>query len=80
MLGIENLSRTEKLRMMESLWDDLARNTFAMPSPEWHGDELKKPNLHTLRERPVLLIGKPQRKLCAIARHENRDTEPCDSR
>jgi hypothetical protein len=42
MLGIENLSRTEKLRMMESLWDDLARDTFALPSPDWHGDELKE--------------------------------------
>lgn len=45
MLGIENLSRTEKLRMMESLWDDLARDTFALPPPEWHGDELKKTEL-----------------------------------
>lgn len=42
MLGIENLSRTEKLRMMEALWDDLARDTLTLPSPEWHGDELKK--------------------------------------
>ena len=45
MLGIENLSRTEKLRMMESLWDDLARDSLSMPSPDWHGDELKKTEL-----------------------------------
>jgi hypothetical protein len=31
--------------MMESLWDDLARDTFALPSPDWHGDELKKTEL-----------------------------------
>ena len=45
MLVIENLSRTEKLRMMESLWDDLARDTSPLPSPEWHGSELKKTEL-----------------------------------
>jgi hypothetical protein len=45
MLGIENLSRTEKLRMMELLWDDLARGTPMLASPDWHGDELKKTEL-----------------------------------
>jgi len=45
MLDIENLSRAEKLRMMESLWDDLARDTSTLPPPEWHGDELKKTEL-----------------------------------
>lgn len=41
MLSIENLSRTEKLLMMEALWDDLARDTVTYSSPEWHADELK---------------------------------------
>ncbi len=45
MLGIEKLSRAEKLRMMESLWDDLARDTSTLPPPEWHADELKKTEL-----------------------------------
>ena len=45
MLGIENLSRTEKLRMMEALWDDLARDTPTLPPPKWHGDALKKAEL-----------------------------------
>lgn len=45
MLNIENLSRTEKLRMMETLWDDLARDTSTLPPPEWHGDELRKTEL-----------------------------------
>jgi len=45
MLNIKNLSRTEKLRMMETLWDDLARNTTTLPPPAWHGDELKKTEL-----------------------------------
>jgi Putative addiction module component len=41
MLSIENLSRTEKLLMMEALWDDLTRGTVAYASPDWHADELK---------------------------------------
>mgnify|MGYP003473349332 CR=1 FL=1 len=41
MLSIENLSRTEKLLMMEALWDDLARDTVTYSSPEWHADELR---------------------------------------
>jgi len=45
MLGIENLSRTEKLRMMETLWEDLAREKPILASPDWHGDELKKSEL-----------------------------------
>ena len=42
MPNIENLTRSEKLRMMEAIWDDLAHDTVMMPSPEWHADELKK--------------------------------------
>lgn len=42
MLNIENLSFSEKLRMMEAIWDDLAHDTVVMHSPEWHADELKK--------------------------------------
>lgn len=44
MLGI-NLSHTEKLRMMEALWDDMARDTLTLQPPEWHGDGLKKAEL-----------------------------------
>ena len=42
MLNIENLSRTEKLRMMEAIGDDLAHDTVKLSSPEWHADELKR--------------------------------------
>jgi len=36
MLNIENLTRTEKLCMMEAIWDDLARDPVELSSPEWH--------------------------------------------
>ncbi len=42
MLSIENLTRTEKLRMMEVIWDDLSRDFEALSSPEWHAQALKE--------------------------------------
>lgn len=41
MLSIENLTLTEKLRMMEAIWDDLSRDPVALTSPEWHAQALK---------------------------------------
>jgi hypothetical protein len=42
MLNIENLTRTEKLRMMEVLWDDLAHDSETLSSPEWHAQALQE--------------------------------------
>lgn len=42
MLSIENLTRTEKLRMMEVIWDDLSRDSETLSSPEWHAQALKE--------------------------------------
>ena len=41
MLSIENLTRIEKLRMMEVIWDDLSRDAETFASPEWHAQALK---------------------------------------
>ena len=41
MLPIEQLSRVEKLRMMEALWEDLSRDASSLASPAWHGDALR---------------------------------------
>jgi hypothetical protein len=41
MLNIENLTRTEKLRMMEVIWDDLSRDSVTLSSPAWHAQALK---------------------------------------
>ena len=40
-LDIGRLSRTDKLRAMEELWDDLSRSQEEYPSPDWHGDVLR---------------------------------------
>ena len=41
MLSIETLSRTEKLRTLEELWDDLSRDSVAFASPQWHAEALQ---------------------------------------
>lgn len=40
-LPLEKMSVEEKLRALECLWDDLARNPSAVPSPAWHRDVLE---------------------------------------
>lgn len=42
MLNLQTMTRTEKLTMMEALWDDLSRDPAALASPEWHGEALKE--------------------------------------
>ena len=41
-LDLQNMSRQEKLKVMHSLWEDLARDDAAIDSPEWHRTELKE--------------------------------------
>ena len=42
MFAFENLTRTEKLRMMEALWRDLSADAGALDSPAWHRDALRQ--------------------------------------
>jgi hypothetical protein len=51
MLNIENLTRTEKLLMMEAIWDDLARDTVPLASPEWHAEKLKDAEVAVAEDR-----------------------------
>lgn len=39
-LPLDEMSVEEKIRAMESLWDDLCRRADRMVSPPWHGDVL----------------------------------------
>jgi hypothetical protein len=40
--GIETgrLSREEKLRVMEAIWEDLSRDAEQVESPDWHREAL----------------------------------------
>ena len=39
-IDIRHLSRSEKLIMMEAIWEDLSRNDENLESPSWHEEVL----------------------------------------
>lgn len=39
-LPLDQMSTTDKLSVMETLWNDLCKNTTDMSSPTWHKDIL----------------------------------------
>jgi Putative addiction module component len=41
-LEIQQMSRSEKLKLMESLWADLSRDETELESPAWHADALRE--------------------------------------
>ncbi|MDO9364924.1 MAG: addiction module protein [Methylotenera sp.] len=42
MQSLSHLTRIEKLRMMNEIWDDLTHDTEPFQSPSWHEDVLKE--------------------------------------
>jgi hypothetical protein len=41
-IDIGRLSREEKLRIMEAIWEDLSRDEEQVESPEWHRELLEE--------------------------------------
>jgi hypothetical protein len=41
-LAIKRMSREEKLRAMEALWEDLTQDEAEVDSPGWHGEALRQ--------------------------------------
>lgn len=41
-IATEHLTRMEKLRIIEQLWDELCRSPEEIESPAWHGDALEE--------------------------------------
>lgn len=39
-IAIESLTLSEKLLLMERLWEDLSKLPSNIPPPDWHGDVL----------------------------------------
>ncbi|WP_052360981.1 addiction module protein [Geminisphaera colitermitum] len=39
---LHQLPNTEKLRIIEALWGDLASEADTIESPDWHEEELRK--------------------------------------
>ncbi len=44
-IEISHLSREEKLRVMEDIWEDLSKDEIEVDSPNWHRDALRKTEL-----------------------------------
>ena len=43
-LEIKNLTKEEKLRVMEEIWEDLSNYKEQIDSPEWHNAALQETN------------------------------------
>ncbi|HSV99419.1 MAG TPA: addiction module protein [Sedimentisphaerales bacterium] len=41
-IEIAHLSREEKLRVMEAIWEDLSRDAEQVDSPDWHREALEE--------------------------------------
>jgi len=41
-IEIKHLSRAEKLRVMEAIWEDLSREDEEVESPDWHQKALQE--------------------------------------
>jgi hypothetical protein len=39
-INIKHLSREDKLRVMEAIWEDLSNGEEPVESPDWHKDAL----------------------------------------
>lgn len=65
-LAIKQMSREEKLRAMEELWESLSQDGAQLESPAWHGDVLRE-----TEERYE--AGQEQPIDWSIAKHELRD-------
>jgi len=40
-LPLDKMTTQEKLRTLETIWDDLSHVPEGIPNPAWHGEELK---------------------------------------
>ena len=54
-LEIQQMSRSEKLKLMESLWADLSRDETELESPAWHADALRETSERVARGEEKVL-------------------------
>ncbi len=40
-LDLDTMTVADKLKAMETIWNDLLRSAEKIPSPAWHGDVLR---------------------------------------
>ena len=54
-LEIQQLPRSEKLKLMETLWTDLSRDEAELESPAWHADALHETSERRARGEELML-------------------------
>jgi hypothetical protein len=54
-LPLDQMTTTDKLRTMESLWDDLCENSDELVSPSWHKDVLADRDTRLAEGKEALL-------------------------
>jgi hypothetical protein len=54
-LEIQQMPRSEKLRLMEILWADLSRDESELESPAWHADVLRETSERRTRGQETTL-------------------------
>ena len=54
-LEIQQLPRSEKLKLMETLWLELSRDEAELESPAWHGDALRETSERVARGEEQVL-------------------------
>jgi len=53
-LPLDTMTTEEKLRVMESIWEDLCSHPVDIPSPVWHGETLAQRDAAATRgEQPA---------------------------
>lgn len=55
-LPLAKMSKSDKLRAMEYLWNDLTKDDMDLEAPEWHFQELKKTE-ELIKQGKVKFIG-----------------------
>lgn len=52
---LRKLPRDEKLKIIETLWSDLAADEESFESPAWHAEELRKTEAESVAGRVEIL-------------------------
>src|SRR3989338_7458719 len=80
--SIFDLSPSEKLQLVEDLWDDLAATSEAVPVHDWQREELARRKANLVKNPASGLIGSSSRALTAMSRRTfmwSARTEPANS-
>jgi hypothetical protein len=61
-IEIKSLSREEKLKVMEALWEDLSQEEEKVASPNWHGDSLRETEIRVTNGKEDVVVWSDAKK------------------